>query len=200
MKRILNVILTITLLISIVLSFSSCFNEVTVTFISFIESDKMNIPCERGKALYFFPPEMSRTDFKFLGWSISETEPIFIDESYIFYEDTYVYAFYELDETNLKNKTIVFDKDSSYEKYLFNGFRRLLIKNANDVPIKQITLSPAENSEFNNWYITAVDEYGRDLVNISEEQNKLILEDPVCCDIIIDFEAITRGRAKITIN
>lgn len=200
MKKILTFILAIILLSSVVLAFSSCNNKVNVTFVSFIASDKLCLKCESGNKLDFFPSEISRTDFNFQGWSISENEPNFIDENYIFYEDTYVYAFYELDETNLKNKTITYDKESSYEKYLFNGFRRLLIKNLNDKPINQITLSPAENSEFKTWYITALDEYGRDLVNISQEQNKLILEEPVCCDIIIDFEAITRGKAKITIN
>ena len=199
MKRILIIILIFALLSSFMILFSSCFNKVNLTFVTFHESNCIYLDVEKGKRLEFFP-NISRTGYNFLGWSLSDTEPIIIDREQVFYEDTTLYAYYEIIRTEYTSYTMVYDGTNSYERYLANGMRRILIENKNNSPIKQITLSPAENSNFENWYINATDELVRDLINISEDKETAIFEAPTYGDVIIEFETFNSGRAVITIN
>ena len=198
MKRTAYYIFVISLLFSLLLVFTSC-SKATVTFITFNGSDTFLLDVEKGKSLEYFP-ELTRTGYSFIGWSLSDKEPVIIDKEYIFNEDATLYAYYEINRVEYRNDTMNYDGSNSYERFFASGKRSLLIENKNDVPIYKITLLPAESSTFQNWYITATDERGRDLINISTEKEVIAFEEPIYSDVIIDFEVFEKGRAVVIIN
>ena len=198
MKRKVSIIFLIALIFLFILLFSSC-NKIDVTFITFCDSGVFTLTTEKGGLLDYFP-DMSRTGYHFTGWSLSETEPIIVDKNYLFYENTTLYAFYEIDRNEYLDKILIYDGDDSLEKFFYTGKRRILIENKNNLPLYRIKIVPIENSEMKNWYIKATDEFGRDLINTSEDMDTIVFEKATYGDVIIDFEVYEKGKAKIIVN
>ncbi|MBQ7353089.1 MAG: InlB B-repeat-containing protein [Clostridia bacterium] len=170
-----------------------------MTFVTFCDSGEFTLTVENGCSLDYFP-NIARTGYHFAGWSLSETEPIIIDKDYVFHQNTTLYAFYEIDKNEYLDNMMVYDGSNSLERFFANGKRRILIENKNNLPITKISIIPIENSEIKNWYISATDEFGRDLINTSEDKKVIVFEKVTYGDVIIDFEVYEKGKAKIIVN